>query len=378
MSVDEPDSLRRPDDGQLDILVSLADHVALAIEDAQANETAARHGASLAHLLQVSLRLGRTRSVDTMLQSVADGIRRALEFERVSIELVDSATGVSVPRSSTGWGAGGPPPSGLTREAIEPLLDPDYDVEGCYLLPFEVAMARVPHSRYASTLNGTGPGAWQRHWLLVPLRDNDGTLQGFIWADDPGDRLLPTREKMQALRLFANQASTALESAARVQELQFLADHDPLTRLANRRAFVRQLDVETARSLRYGHAFALVLCDLDQFKELNDRSGHMVGDDELVRFAARLTASIRGSDFAYRVGGDEFAMILVEATDAEARVVIDRVEDTTVDGASGLRASFGVAVFEQQGSSDDLFRRADEAMYLAKRSDGSVAVAVAA
>jgi GGDEF domain-containing protein len=68
-------------------------------------------------------------------------------------------------------------------------------------------------------------------------------------------------------------------------------------------------------------------------------------------------------------------MILVEATDAEARVVIDRIDDTTVDGARGPRASFGVAVFEQQGSSDDLFRRADEAMYLAKRSDGSVAVA---
>jgi diguanylate cyclase (GGDEF)-like protein len=375
MSVDEPDSLRRPDDGELDILVSLADHVALAIEDAQANETAARHGASLAHLLQVSLRLGQTRSVDTMLQSVADGIRRALEFERVSIELADPATGAFVPRSSTGWGAGGAPPSGLTRETIAPLLDPDYDVEGCYLLPCEVATARVPQSRYASTLNGTGPRAWQRHWLVVPLQDNDGTLQGFIWADDPGDRLLPTREKMQALRLFANQASTALESSARVQELQFLADHDPLTRLANRRAFVRQLEAETARSLRYGHSFALVLCDLDQFKELNDRSGHLVGDDELVRFATRLTASIRGSDFAYRVGGDEFAMILVEATDAEARVVIDRVDDTTEDGARGLRASFGVAVFEQQGSSDDLFRRADEAMYLAKRSDGSVAVA---
>ena len=178
----------------------------------------------------------------------------------------------------------------------------------------------MAHSRYASTLNGSGPHAWQRHWLVVPLYDHDGTLQGFIWADDPGDRLLPAREKMQALRLFANQASTALESASRVQELQFLADHDPLTRLANRRAFVRQLEAETARSHRYGHPFALVLCDLDQFKQLNDRSGHLVGDDELVRFAGRLTASIRRSDFAYRIGGDEFAMILVEATDADARV----------------------------------------------------------
>ena len=68
-------------------------------------------------------------------------------------------------------------------------------------------------------------------------------------------------------------------------------------------------------------------------------------------------------------------MILVEATDADARVVIDRVEATVIDGTPGLRASFGVAVFDQQGSSDDLFRRADEAMYLAKRSGGSVSVA---
>jgi diguanylate cyclase (GGDEF)-like protein len=375
MSVDEPDSLRRPEDDELDVLVSVADHVALAIEDAQAVEIVARHGASLTHLLQVSLRLGETRSIDAMLQSVADGIRRALGFERVSIELTDPTSGHFVPRSSTGWGSAGPPPTGLSPETIAPLLDPEYEIEGCYLLPFEVATARVPHTHYASTLNGVGPRAWQRHWLVVPLLDQDGTIHGFIWADDPGDRLLPPREKMQALRLFANQARTALESAARVEELQFLADHDPLTRLANRRAFVRQLEAETARSVRYGNPFALVLCDIDEFKELNDRSGHLVGDDELVRFAARLTASIRTSDFAYRIGGDEFAMILAEATDADARAVIERVGDTDADGNAVPHASFGVAVFDQQGSSDDLFRRADEAMYLAKRSGGSVSVA---
>ena len=180
---------------------------------------------------------------------------------------------------------------------------------------------------------------------------------------------------MQALRLFANQAATALESAARFEELQFLADHDPLTRLPNRRAFVRQLEAETARSQRYGTPFSLVLCDLDQFKELNDRAGHLVGDDELVRFASRLTASIRRTDFAYRIGGDEFALILVEASDAEARVVIERVGATVADGSPVLDASFGVAVFDQEGSSDDLFRRADAAMYEAKRSGGSVGVA---
>ena len=82
----------------------------------------------------------------------------------------------------------------------------------------------------------------------------------------------------------ANQASTALESAARFDELRFLADHDPLTRLLNRRAFVRQLEAEAARSLRFDHTFALVLCDLNGFKALNDQRGHLAGDEELAEF----------------------------------------------------------------------------------------------
>jgi len=375
LSVDEPATLRRPDDDELDVLVAVADHVALAIEAAQSDETTARHGASLTHLLQVSQRLAETQSVDVILQSVADGIRRALGFERVSIELTHPTEAGFTPRASAGWGSVGPPPTGLTPETIAPLFDSEFEIEGCYLLPYDVASARVSQARYASTLNGSGPQAWKRHWLVVPLTDRDGTLLGFLWPDDPGDRLVPTREKMQALRLFANQAATALESAARFEEMRFLADHDPLTRLANRRAFVRQLDEETARSVRYGHSFALVLCDLDDFKLLNDRAGHLVGDDELVRFAGRLTDSIRRTDFAYRIGGDEFALILVEAADADARLVIDRVGARLADGNPALRASFGVAVFDQQGDADDLFRRADEAMYEAKRSGGRVAAA---
>jgi len=294
----------------------------------------------------------------------------------VSIELAHERGDAFVPRSSAGWGAGGAPASGLGTASVAALLDPEYEIEGCYLLPFDVATARVfLRHQYASRLNGAGPLAWKRHWLIVPLVDRSGALQGFIWADEPSDRLLPSREKLQALRLFANQATTALESTARFEELRFLADHDPLTRLPNRRAFVRQLQAETARSKRYGNPFSLVLCDLDQFKELNDRAGHLVGDDELVRFASRLTDAIRRSDFAYRIGGDEFALILVEATDGDARRAIDRVRSTMSGGTVDLPASFGVAVFESRESSDDLFRRADVAMYEAKRSGGSVAVA---
>ena len=374
MSVDEPASLRRPDEDELDVLVAVGQHVALAIEDAQADETASRHAASLKHLLQVSSRLRESSDVNEILQAVVDNIRRALGFERVSIELPHPDGSGFRPRSSTGWGSAGPPPTGLTPETFAPLLDAEYEIEGCYLLPFEVARQRVTHIRYASALNGHGPHAWNRHWLVVPLTDREGVLQGFIWPDDPGDRLVPQREKMQALRLFANQASAALESAARFEELQFLADHDPLTRLANRRAFVRQLDIETSRALRYGHPFSLVLCDLDEFKELNDRAGHLVGDEELVRFSTRLTEAMRRTDYAFRIGGDEFALILVPGADAEARVVIERIRGSA-DAVQPVNASFGVAVYAEQGDADDLFRRADEAMYAAKRSGGCVDVA---
>ncbi len=377
ISVDEPANLRRPTDDDLDVLAAVADHVALAIEEAQEDVAASRHRASLQHLLQVSSRLTETLSVDVILQSVCDAIRRALGFQRVSVELAGADDAAFSPRAYAGWGTGGPPRSGLTRETIAPLLDPAFEVEGCYLLPLEVARARVTtKSRWASTLNGAGPRAWNRHWLVVPLNGRDGSLEGFIWVDDPADRLLPSQEKLQALRLFANQATTALDSAARFQELQFLADHDPLTRLANRRAFVRQLELETTRSQRYAHPFTLVLCDLDEFKALNDRSGHLVGDDHLVGFADLLATSVRRADFAYRVGGDEFALILVESDEDDARRVVERIADRLAsDVTAGVSASFGLAVYEGNGDSDELFRRADEAMYLAKRSDSSVAVA---
>ena len=377
MSVDEPASGLRPSDDDLDVLSAVSDHVALAIEEAQEDAVAARHRASLQHLLQVSSRLTETVSVDLILQSVCDAIRRALGFQRVSIELGSPQGGAFAPRAFAGWGPGGPPRSGLSPETLTPLLDPAFGLEGCYLLPRVVARSRVsPADTYESSMNGAGPRAWHDHWLVVPLTDREGRLEGFIWVDDPADRLLPSQEKLQALRLFANQATTALDSAARFEELQFLADHDPLTRLANRRAFVRQLEAETSRSHRYAHPFTLVLCDLDEFKALNDRAGHLVGDDHLVRFAAMLAGAIRRADSAYRVGGDEFALILVETGEEDARRVVNRIaERLETDVTAGVRASFGVAVYEGVGDSDELFRRADEAMYLAKRSDSCIAVA---
>src|SRR6185312_10533414 len=233
---------------------------------------------------------------------------------------------------------------------------------GCYLVPGEEArrLLRRGHGTNSSVMNGRGPKAWNHHWLLVPLHDRHGQVIGMIWADDPDDRLLPSRGRLQALRTFANQATTALASMSQFEEMRFLADHDPLTRLGNRRSFMARLELETSRALRYGTPFALVVCDLDGFKDVNDRYGHLVGDEALEHVARVMRDALRSSDGAYRLGGDEFGLILVEAAN-----------DVADDGLSGLRASFGVAICPEHGVTPSaLFNAADQAMYGAKRSGG--------
>jgi diguanylate cyclase (GGDEF)-like protein len=137
---------------------------------------------------------------------------------------------------------------------------------------------------------------------------------------------------------------------------------------------VRRLDGEVARASRYGRSFALVVADLDAFKQLNDRHGHSTGDAALVRFAHVLVEALRRPDDAFRIGGDEFAVLLAEATDDDARAVVQRVE-TLLAGRvgdepwlEGLHASFGCASCpEDAKDANTLFRLADEALYAAKR-----------
>ena len=128
-----------------------------------------------------------------------------------------------------------------------------------------------------------------------------------IWVDDPQNRLVPGPRTLQALRVFANQASTALDAAAQFEEMRFLADHDPLTRLLNRRAFSERLS-PSRRGLRaLRPPVSLIVCDLDGFKQLNDAHGHAAGDAALEGFAELLADGRREVDGVFRIGGDEFA-----------------------------------------------------------------------
>lgn len=379
LSVDEPVSGRRPTDDELDVLVSLADHGAIALEAAREAAASARHQRALEELLAVSSRITGETSNAEILRRVCTGIRDALDFQNVCAALVDPQNGAVVPQAAAGWQLEELRQRELVTVAqIEPLLDDEFLTEGCYLLTHEEARTRLAGDVdvYPSQLNGRGPWAWNRHWLIVPLRDGHGALLGIIWVDNPCDRLVPSADRLQALRIFANDASAALVSGRHLGELRFLADHDPLTRLLNRRAFVNRLEGEVARVGRYRRSFGLVIADLDDFKQLNDRFGHPAGDEALVSFANALSESLRKPDDAFRIGGDEFALLISEATEEDTRQVVARVEALLEGLAAGgqpwaadLSASFGSAACpEVADDAQTLFRLADEALYDAKRS----------
>jgi diguanylate cyclase (GGDEF)-like protein len=371
LSVDEPAGGRRATDEQLDVLVSLADHAAIAVQPAQERAEAERHRVALEQLLAVSSELISEAGPDAILGAVCEAVRDALGFQNVLASLVDPVSGLLDARAAVGWSVEQVDATPVLYREVRLLLDPAFEIEGCFLLPAEEAEHRLGRDGvrglYTSELNGSGPWAWSHHWLLVPLYAENGEVLGILWADEPDDRLLPSADRLQALRVFANQAAAAVLASQYVDELRFLADHDPLTRLLNRRAFVERLDGEVARTLRYERTFGLLLCDLDGFKELNDRHGHLAGDEALQRFGHILQAALRRGDEAFRIGGDEFAVLLAEASEEDARAVVERVSEHL----EGVRASFGVASCpEHAQDAQALFRLADDALYEAKR-DGS-------
>lgn len=163
------------------------------------------------------------------------------------------------------------------------------------------------------------------------------------------------------------------------EQLRHLADHDALTGLFNRRRLDEELERKAADSQRYGRPAALLLIDLDDFKSVNDTLGHKAGDELLQRIAARLRKRVRASDVLARMGGDEFAVILSEADDQEARAVAEALRRTIHNQrarGSDLRTTASIGIALHDGSSTkgagQLLVEADLALYAAKHGEGNV------
>lgn len=160
-----------------------------------------------------------------------------------------------------------------------------------------------------------------------------------------------------------------------LEQVQKLAVRDVLTGLYNRRFMQQKLDQSVKRFDRYGERFAVALIDLDHFKQVNDQHGHKVGDEALQAFASAAMLVLRETDTVARWGGEEFLVVLPNATAGKAAVAMRRLREalshTPVSAsAPGLRVRFssGIAVHEAPGNVAQILERADKALYQAKRS----------
>lgn len=191
----------------------------------------------------------------------------------------------------------------------------------------------------------------------------------------PADLTPAVREAVEALtaEIGALRAEVA-QLKARLVEAEGLADRDALTPLVNRRALMRELNRIRTFSERYGSPASLVYFDMDGFKTVNDRFGHAAGDDALRTVAERLVANVRESDVVGRIGGDEFAVILIQAdratAEAKAQALARAIEEPVEigDWSAPLHVSFGVCEITPDSEPEAIVAQADAAMYASKRA----------
>jgi diguanylate cyclase (GGDEF)-like protein len=232
--------------------------------------------------------------------------------------------------------------------------------------------------RYADDVEH--PETLIRGGLAVPLEQN-GSRLGYLAVYTRRDGRRFADDDVRRLEELTQRATPAIENARRFREARQLADLDALTGLHNRRYFHETLARECARAHRYNRRLALIVFDLDDFKDVNDKVGHLGGDAVLAEAAERVREVIRTADIPCRVGGDEFAVILPESAIEQAEQLFGRLQAAisgrTIGQAGRLHISAGLAELKPDDDSITFFERADEALYRAKDAGKAQSVTAA-
>lgn len=226
------------------------------------------------------------------------------------------------------------------------------------------------------------PGPESGRLLMLPLAAGGESFGCLAILTEKGLRL--AKDQVQTLNAAVNHLALALRNALLYRQVKSMAEHDGLTKIANRRRFEERLEEEAQRHSRYDQLLSLILLDLDHFKKINDTHGHQTGDAVLRGTAALLGESLRGSDLAARYGGEEFAVILPHTSREHAALLAERIrlrmaqrDFGECEEAVRLTVSAGVAALEPGMRAQELVSLADQALYLAKNG-GRNRVVVAA
>ena len=362
----------------LRLLVIFASIAAQAMANAESTERLRSQSEALERqlrsqrvLLTITESILSTLDPREVLDQIADRLAGLVEYDNISIEVLDRASGALRPLTARGvhaaefmkeWKDG---ETGLATWVIENnepvLVDDEFDDE------------RVFHFESTARVHGS--------LILAPLRDHDG-VAGVLTLERLGTGRPYTADEFELVKLFAAHVSISLQNAAVHRAVEIKARTDDLTGLLNRGTFSEWLNRNTIS----GDPFSLIMLDLDDFRTVNNDFGHQAGDRMLREIARALGGAGRDSDMIFRYGGDEFAFILPTTEAAGARVVAERAQAAVKAVSTPTRqeprgrdwragpmvsASIGVATYPVDGASaEEVLLAADRAAYVAKRSGG--------
>lgn len=360
--------LRRFSDDDLRLLIIYASFAAQAMANADTTERLRQQGVALERqlrsqreLLKITESLLTTLDARAVPDSIIDGLARLIGCDNIAIELIDPASGMLTPLTARGVHA---------DFFLEPW-EPDETGVATWVLEHDEPVyvrdaADDPRVNHRDGISQDGS------LIVVPLRSRGGAI-GVLTLERIGIGNTFTYDEYELVQLFAAQVSIALQNAEVFHAVQIRARTDGLTGLLNHVTFEEWLD----RMTREGAPFSLIMLDLDDFREVNNRRGHQAGDDVLRAIGARLIRAGRDTDLVFRYGGDEFAYLLPRTDVAGGLLAAERARQAVRGVEGAVTASVGVATFPGDGATAaEILLAADRACFVAKR-DGRDRVATA-
>ncbi|MGH9967113.1 MAG: diguanylate cyclase [Pyrinomonadaceae bacterium] len=293
--------------------------------------------------------------LEDVMQVAANAVGRALNVQCCAIRLQGELVGEEITTSCFA--------PDLSRDTAANLFLADIDEIGA-------SLAKVPST---CVVDGNHPGVESQFGQAILPLIHRGGFGGFLLVRTNDPLRVWADSELMLLRTVAAQLAVAVNQAQLSAQLKEQALTDALTGCYNRRAFELQLERDLHLATRMRQPLSLIMLDLDNFKNINDRAGHDTGDTALRILADALRSELRAVDTAVRFGGDEFAIILPQAN-MEGGIIVaerlrNRIEQTEVPGYGRMTASFGLATFPVHASSrDTLVVAADRALYRSKHS----------
>jgi diguanylate cyclase (GGDEF)-like protein len=344
----------------LDVLVTAAGQVSVAVENARLFADEQRRSRQLAFLNNISRTAISSDDPVHMLTEIASEIQKNFSFDHIGIGLLDRGTKEVEIKAE----------AGATAHAMGKRIALGTGILGRVARTGERALVQ---NALPGNLSSILPDS--RAVLCIPITYGESLL-GVLNVESRNENAFSPQDVL-ILNTLADLLATALHNAFVFQKLQQQSITDGLTGIKTRRFVWEALSAEWKRASRSGRPFSVVLIDLDKFKEVNDTMGHFEGDLVLARVGRLLEQKSRQSNVVARYGGDEFMVLMPETGAEQAQVLAERLRQWLATdpmlAEHHITGSFGVASFPMHGFSiEDIIRVADAGMYVSKRSGGNL------